>query len=102
MILQLPLSFVLRDYPVVSVRRQLIDNRIEDPADQHAHARTTEQQRHIVMSEKQQELMDDGQYRRKMHTSEDDRDKEYRKHLRIDALLYILFGHSHLLHDAES
>ena len=102
MILQLPLSFVLRDYPVVSVRRQLIDNRIEDPADSHTDTRADKKQRHIVVSEKLQELMDYRQHSRKVHTREDYRDKEYREHLRIDALFYVFPGHAHFLHYAES
>ncbi len=46
--------------------------------------------------------MDDRKHGSQVDARKYDRDKEYRKHLRIDALLDVFLCHSDLLHDAES
>ena len=91
----------LRNDLVVSVRSHLVDESIEQSADQNTDTGTYQEQAEIEETEKHQELIYDRQYYNKVDTGKDDWDHEYRKHLRVDTLLDLIAVHSDLLHDAE-
>ena len=93
---------ILRNDSVVCIRCNSVYDRIYYAADYYANAGSDDQARYVKQSEQHEQLVYYWQHHCQVYAGEDDRYKEYRQHLRVDAFSYIFFCHTDLLHYVES